>query len=66
MIILEIEGVFKQVNLHPGGETPSDDLALYKISPGKAYVKGYEIETWNPTFFDVPKPRTTKLIKINQ
>ena len=26
-------GVFKAGQFTPGGETPSDDLALYKISP---------------------------------
>jgi hypothetical protein len=56
-------GVFKAGQFTPGGETPSDDLALYKISPGKAYVKGYEIETVNPTFLDVPKPREVNTLK---
>ena len=56
-------GVFKAGQFTPGGETPSDDLALYKIAPGKAYVKGYEIETLNPTFLDVPKPRELRTLK---
>tara|TARA_B100001175_G_scaffold262601_1_gene232024 strand:+ start:1039 stop:8625 length:7587 start_codon:yes stop_codon:yes gene_type:complete len=54
-------GVFQAGQFTPGGGTPSDDLALYKVSPGKAYVKGYEIETLDPTFIDCPKPRDTKL-----
>ena len=45
------------------GTIPSDSTAVYKISPGKAYVKGYEVETRGPTFLDVQKPRTTN--KIN-
>jgi len=56
-------GVFNAGQFTPGGETPSDDLALYKLSPGKAYVKGYEIETLNPTFLDVPKPRDINTLK---
>ena len=56
-------GVYNAGQFTSGGETPSDDLALYKLSPGKAYVKGYEIETLNPTFLDVPKPRDTKTLK---
>jgi len=56
-------GVFKAGQFTPSGGTPADDLALYKISPGKAYVKGYEIETIDPTYIDCPKPRTTKLIE---
>ncbi len=55
-------GVYKSGQFTAGGETPSDDLALYKLSPGKAYVKGYEIETVNPTFLDVSKPRDTKTL----
>ncbi len=56
-------GVYNAGQFTSGGETPSDDLALYKLSPGKAYVKGYEIETLNPTFLDLPKPRDTKTLK---
>jgi len=56
-------GVFKAGQFTPSGGTPSDDLALYKLSPGKAYVKGYEIETLDPTYIDCAKPRDTKLIE---
>ena len=56
-------GVFQAGQFTPGGEVPSDDLMLYKLSPGKAYVKGYEIETTTPTFIDAPKPRDTKLVE---
>ncbi len=56
-------GVFNAGQFTPGGETPSDELALYKISPGKAYVKGFEIETLNSTFIDVPKPREVATVK---
>jgi len=56
-------GIFQAGQFTPQGGTPSSDLAVYKISPGKAYVKGYEIETLNPTFIDCPKTRDTKLIE---
>ena len=56
-------GIFNLGQFTPGGETPRNDLALYKIAPGKAYVKGFEIETINPTYIDVEKPRTTKTLK---
>ena len=55
-------GIFNVGQFTPGGSTPSDAVALYKVSPGKAYVKGYEIETLKPTFLDVDKPRTTRTI----
>ena len=41
----------------------SDDLALFQVSAGKAFVKGYEIETISSNFLDVEKPRTTKTLK---
>ena len=53
-------GIFNTGQFSPGGVTVSDDLALYKISPGKAYVKGYEIESLNAVYLDVDKPRTTR------
>ena len=56
-------GIFNAGQFTPGGVTPTDNLALYKISPGKAYVKGYEIETLNATISDVDKPRTTRTIR---
>jgi hypothetical protein len=34
-----------------------------EIAPGKAYVRGYEIETLSPIFLDVEKPRTTKALQ---
>ena len=36
---------------------------MYRISVGKAYVRGYEVETRTPTFIDCPKPRTTRTIE---
>ncbi|OUV69056.1 MAG: hypothetical protein CBC89_01640 [Euryarchaeota archaeon TMED129] len=56
-------GIFNAGQFSPGGATVSNDLALYKISPGKAYVKGYEIESLNAVYLDVDKPRTTKTIE---
>ena len=56
-------GLFQEGQFTYGGDTPTDDLALYQFSPGKAYVRGYEVETISPTFLDVPKPRTTKTVE---
>ena len=57
------KGLFESGQYTYGGATASSDLALYKFSPGKAFVRGYEIQVDNPTFLDVKKPRTTKTIK---
>ncbi|MEK9699355.1 MAG: hypothetical protein VW270_26490, partial [Candidatus Poseidoniales archaeon] len=40
------------------GNTASDDYLSVQVSPGKAYVRGYEIETVSPKYIDVLKPRT--------
>ena len=56
-------GVFTSNQITAGGATPTDNLALYKLAPGKAFVRGWEIETVNSTFLDCPKPRTTKVIE---
>ena len=35
-----------------------------QVSPGKAYVRGYEIETTAPTFIDVEKPKPLKNLRV--
>ena len=42
--------------------TPSDDLMCVKVSPGEAYVGGYNVETVSNTIIDVEKPRDTATI----
>ena len=56
-------GVFSDGQVTYGGSVPNENLALYAISPGKAYIQGYETEIQAPTYFDIPKPRTTKTLK---
>tara|TARA_E500000318_G_scaffold49022_3_gene46102 strand:+ start:20829 stop:28409 length:7581 start_codon:yes stop_codon:yes gene_type:complete len=56
-------GLFNPGQTTPNGNTPSDDLAVVKISSGKAYVHGYEVDVRNNTFLDVRKPRTTKTLE---
>ena len=54
-------GVYQEGQFTQMGGTPSDDLALYNVSPGKAFVKGYEVETISSASLDADKPRTTQL-----
>ncbi len=56
------EGVFSSSQLTYQGQVPSDDLGVYKISPGKAYVRGYELQLLNTSLVDFNKPRTTKTL----
>jgi len=53
-------GVYYSNQKTKQGNTPSKDLACISISPGKAYVRGYEIETISNTIIDLEKPRTTE------
>jgi hypothetical protein len=41
-----------------GGNTASDNFLTVQVSPGKAYVRGYEIETISPKYIDIRKPRS--------
>ncbi len=44
------------------GNTPNDNLMCIKVSPGKAYVRGYDIDKTGVTILDAPKPRDTKTV----
>jgi hypothetical protein len=57
------QGIFNSGQFTPSGLSASDNVALYQISPGKAIVRGYEVETISSTFLDVEKPRTTKTLE---
>ena len=57
------KGIFNINQLTYSGTTPSEDLAVYRISPGKAFVKGYEVESLGTEYLDCPKPRTLGLIE---
>tara|TARA_X000000368_G_scaffold404708_1_gene381077 strand:- start:6460 stop:14163 length:7704 start_codon:yes stop_codon:yes gene_type:complete len=56
-------GVYEEGEFTQQGTLASDDLAVYQVGPGKAFVKGYEIETISSTYLDAPKPRTTKTLE---
>ena len=56
------DGAFYSSQLTQQGNTPTDDLMCLNIGPGKAYVKGYEVETISTTSLDVEKPRTTQRV----
>jgi len=47
------------------GNNPSNDLACLSIDVGKAYVKGYEVETITTSQIDISKPRQTTTV-INE
>jgi hypothetical protein len=56
-------GIYEEGQTTAQGGTPDDNLGIYRISPGKAYVKGFEVENRTTTLLDFPKPRTTRLLQ---
>jgi hypothetical protein len=57
-------GIYKENEITAQGNIPSEDLYTLQISPGKAYVKGYEIEKISSTYLDVRKPEVSKTIDV--
>ena len=57
-------GLFVENQLTPSGNIPSDNLLTYKISPGKAYIRGFEVTKDSQTFIDIDKPRSTNSISL--
>jgi hypothetical protein len=55
-------GLFFNTETTEQKNTPSEDLMCLKISPGKAYVRGYDVEKTSTTIIDIDKPRDTKKV----
>jgi hypothetical protein len=56
-------GVFFPEETTDDNNTPSKEIVSIKVGPGKAYVKGYETETYGSVFVDSNKPRETELVE---
>ena len=56
-------GLYNENQITDQGNAPSDDLMCVKLSPGKAYVRGYDVSLPGTTVIDIEKPRSTKTIK---
>ena len=56
------EGIFRSNEVTDQQNTPSDDLMCVKVSAGKAYVKGYDIDLGGSTILDVDKPRDKQTV----
>jgi len=55
-------GIYSPGQATEQGSEPDKNLMVYKVSPGKAYVKGYEVDRRTPALFDVQKPRDVKTL----
>ena len=51
-------GVYASGETSADGNTASSTLLALGVGPGKAYVKGYEVQNIGTTYVDVDKPRT--------
>ena len=56
------DGIYLDTERTYKNQVPSDDLISISASPGKAYVRGYEIEKISNTIFEVEKARETQTI----
>ena len=56
------EGIFRSNEVTDQQNTPSDDLMCVKVSAGKAYVKGYDINLGGTSIIDVEKPRDKQTV----
>ncbi len=55
-------GLYDEGQLTSNGNIASEDLFTIRVSPGKAYVRGYEVDKKIDTYIDASKPRTTKTV----
>ena len=65
---LSNEGVFSEGELTDQKNIPAEPFMCVKVSPGKAYVRGHDIEKPNTSVIDVDKPRDKeefKTAKVN-
>jgi len=56
------EGIYLPSEKTDQGNTPSDDLMCVKISPGTAYVRGFDYDYAGSTIIDIEKPRDTQSV----
>lgn len=61
--LLDYNGIYTRDETTDEGNIPSEDLLSVKISPGKAYVGGYDIEKSGTSVLDILKTRTTNTLK---
>ena len=59
---IDNDGLYLEGETTEQGNTPSDDLMCLQVSPGRAYVRGYDVTLDAETAVDVEKPRDTESI----
>ena len=59
---LSNDGLYLDTQKTDQGNTPTDDLMCVKVSPGRAYVRGYDVGSTSTVVLDVEKPRDTQTV----
>ena len=59
---IDNDGLYLEGETTEQGNTPSDDLMCLQVSPGRAYVDGYDVTLDTETAIDVEKPRDTESV----
>ena len=57
---IRTNGLFTESQKTDENNDPSEDLMCIKLSPGRAYVRGYDVDLPGGKVLDVEKPRDTK------
>ena len=58
------DGLFTENRLTDEGNVPNDDILCVKLSPGRAYVKGFDVDLTGTTVLDVDKPRDIETVNL--
>lgn len=56
-------GIFLETEKTYNNNTPSENLGTYRISPGKAFINGFEVNSPGTEYLDFEKPRDIKNIE---
>ena len=56
-------GLYTEDQKTDEGNLPDNDTMCVKLSPGKAYVRGFDVTLSGTTVLDIDKPRDTKNVK---
>jgi hypothetical protein len=59
------DGIFQEGEKTRQGNVPSENIGSIVVGPGKAYVRGYDVETIDNLVVDFNKPRETET-EVNQ
>ena len=60
---IKTNGLFTENQKTDEGNIPDEDTMCVKLSPGTAYVRGFDVNLPGTTVLDVDKPRDTKTVK---